>query len=53
MICKISIGREIYTKISIIIENFNMFIAIRKVVFIYCRFIIDLFRAKLGARRQA
>ena len=36
MICKISIGRETYTKIGIIIEDFSMFIANRKVVCIYC-----------------
>ena len=42
MICKIFIGREIYTKIGIIFEDFNMFIANRKDVFIYCWLIIDL-----------
>ena len=44
MICKISIDREIYTKIGIIIKEFlYMFIANRKVIFIYCWFIIDCY----------
>ena len=44
MICKISIDREIYTKIGIIIKKFlYMFIANRKVIFIYCWFIIDYY----------
>ena len=42
MICKISIGREIYTKIGIIIEYFNMFIAICKRLYL---FIVDLLLA--------
>ena len=35
MICKISIGRAIYTKIGTIIEDFNMFIANRKRLYLF------------------
>ena len=35
MICKISIGRAIYTRIGIIIEDFNMFIANRKRLYLF------------------
>ena len=44
MICKISIGKAIYTKIGIIIEDFNMFIANRKRLYL---FIVDLLLALL------